>query len=300
MTAREIALALGGQRAQRLADGGYLVPCPVPSHGKGRGDRNPSLRICDGDTQLLVRCFAGCDARDVLGELRRRGLLGDRARRDGSAAALTKKYAPQVRDHADKQHRRAARMWSRRQPIGGTVAEIYLRKTRCITCALPPTLGFLSPWKPEHCPAMIAAFALSDAIEPGVVAPPHGVTAVHLTLLKPDGSGKADVEKPKLIVGSPDGLPIVLALANDLLGLAITEGIEDALTVHQATGLGAWAAGAGGRMPALASTIPCHIECVSVAIDDDEAGNRFGNELVRRIEARGIEARPIHLKRRAG
>jgi hypothetical protein len=48
MTARKIALALSGQRAKRLADGSYVVPCPVASHDKGRGDRNPSLRIGDG------------------------------------------------------------------------------------------------------------------------------------------------------------------------------------------------------------------------------------------------------------
>ena len=59
MTARDVALALAGRRAQRLADGSYLVPCPVPSHGKGRGDRNPSLRIGDGASRLLV-----CDTPD--------------------------------------------------------------------------------------------------------------------------------------------------------------------------------------------------------------------------------------------
>jgi len=48
MTARSIALALGGRRAQRLTDGSFLIPCPVPSHGKGRGDRSPSLRIGGG------------------------------------------------------------------------------------------------------------------------------------------------------------------------------------------------------------------------------------------------------------
>jgi hypothetical protein len=73
---------------------------------------------------------------------------------------------------------------------------------------------------------------------------PRNVEVVHLTLLRSEGSGKAEVERPKLFVGSPTNLPIVLAPPNDLLGLAITEGIEDALTVHQATGLGAWAAGA--------------------------------------------------------
>ena len=42
--------------------------------------------------------------------------------------------------------------------------------------------------------------------------------------------------------------------------LAITEGIEDRLTVHEATGLGAWAAGSASRMPALAYVLPGYIE----------------------------------------
>ena len=75
--AASIARALGGHRN----GDGYLVRCPVSRHGKGRGDRSPSLSIRDGDDCLLVRCFAGCDPRDVLAELRRRGLLDDAQRR---------------------------------------------------------------------------------------------------------------------------------------------------------------------------------------------------------------------------
>ena len=41
---------------------------------------------------------------------------------------------------------------------------------------------------------MIAAFGLCDESEPGVIIAPRDVTAVHLTLLRPDGSGKAEVE----------------------------------------------------------------------------------------------------------
>jgi hypothetical protein len=71
MTAANIARVLGGK-----ANGdGYLCRCPVPSHGKGRGDHSPSLSVRDGNTALLVRCHAGCDSRDVINELRRRGLL---------------------------------------------------------------------------------------------------------------------------------------------------------------------------------------------------------------------------------
>jgi hypothetical protein len=248
--------------------------------------------VSDGERGiLLVHCFAGCDGCDVLDELRRRGLLDDRdAERDGSTAASSqsKKSTPQVCDnYAEQQHHKAAWLWSQRRPIGGTVAETYLRQKRRIACALPPTLAFLPPSKPKHHPAMIAAFALPDEIEPGILAPPRAVTAIQLTLLKPDGSDKANIEKQKLMVGSPGGLPIVLAPVNDLGGLALAEGIEDALSVHQGTGLGTWAAGGTGFMPLLADVIPHYVEAVTIFTHDDKAGRLHAPQLAKNIAAIG-------------
>jgi hypothetical protein len=65
------------------------------------------------------------------------------------------------------------------------------------------------------------------------------------------------------------GSPIVLAPPNDMLGLAICEGVEDALSIHRATGLGAWAAGGATRFPSLANTVPEYIEAVTVVGHDD-------------------------------
>ncbi len=192
---------------------------------------------------------------------------------------------------AEAQHRKAAWLWSQRQPIGGTIAELYLREARGITCALPATLGFLAPHKPEHHSALIAAFAPAEEPEPGILAPPRAIAAVHLTLLKPDGSGKADVEKPKLMVGSPGTAPIVLTPVNDLGGLAIAEGIEDALAVHQATGLGGWAAACAGRLPAMAAIVPPYVESVTVMVDDDPAGRRGAEALARSLVDRVLEVR---------
>jgi putative DNA primase/helicase len=70
-TARSIAQALGGTRS----GDGFLCRCPVPMHGKGRGDRTPALSVSDGDKGLLVHCFAKCNPLDVLASLRARGLL---------------------------------------------------------------------------------------------------------------------------------------------------------------------------------------------------------------------------------
>jgi hypothetical protein len=186
-------------------------------------------------------------------------------------------------------HQKAsAPVWLQRKPIIGSIAELYLR-SRGITCPLPPTLGFLLPQKPEHHPAMIAAFGLCEEPEPGLIVPPHHVEAVHLTLLKPDGSGKADVEPKKIIIGSPGNLPIVIAPANDLLAIDIFEGIEDALTVLQTTGLGAWVAGSAGRMPKLADVIPSYIECVTIYGHADKAGQQGAEQLAQALDQRGIE-----------
>lgn len=68
--AAAIASALGGRRAGK----GWKCHCPVPGHGKGRGDQNPSLSVWVENGRLMVRCHAGCPRRAVVEELRRRGL----------------------------------------------------------------------------------------------------------------------------------------------------------------------------------------------------------------------------------
>ncbi len=193
-------------------------------------------------------------------------------------------------DYEHRQHEKARWLWSQRQPITGTIAETYLRQARGITCPLPPTLAYLSPRKPAEYPAMIAAFGLCDEVEPGVIIAPRDVIAVHLTLLRPDGSGKAEARPNKLMIGSPNGKPIVIAPPNDALGLAITEGIEEALTRHQVLGLGAWAAGSAPHLGKLGDAVPDLIDCVSVFADADQQGQRNSTLLADHLNARGIFA----------
>jgi putative DNA primase/helicase len=69
--AAEIARTLGGRRC-----GGGWWQCRCPAHD----DRSPSLSLRDGDRALIVKCWAGCEPRDVLAELRRLRLTGDDCR----------------------------------------------------------------------------------------------------------------------------------------------------------------------------------------------------------------------------
>ena len=204
-------------------------------------------------------------------------------------------------DYEQRQRAKAAWLWARRQPIRDSIAETYLREARGCSGPLPPTLAFLPPFKPDQHPAMIAAYGLPDEPEPGILGEPEGIQAVHLTLLAPDGSGKAEIEPNKITIASPSGMPIVLAPMNDLMGLAITEGIEDALSVHQATGLGAWAAGSAPYMPKLATAIEqlattreydASPDCVTIFVDDDHDGRRSAYELAAGLAALSAKLSP--------
>jgi putative DNA primase/helicase len=276
-SAATIAKALTGRPVKRSGNGNYLVCCPA------HDDSSPSLSLRDGDRGLIVHCFAGCEARDVYRAISRKGIDVDRD--DMTAGKPAKNFSEDRRRQADK----AGWFWSQRKPVIGSIAEPFVRRVRGYSGVLPPTLGFLPPLKPEHHPALIAAFGPCAEPEPGLIVPPQHVTAVHLTLLQPDGSGKANVEAPKFTIGSPLGKPIVLAPPNDLLGLAITEGIEDALAAQLALGLGAWAAGSASFMPALAETVPSYIDAITIFAHPDKAGSDGAHKLATALRQRNIE-----------
>jgi putative DNA primase/helicase len=51
----------------RKMGSGWLVSCPRPDHGKGQGDRDPSVSVTEGDDgRALVKCQAGCETEAVV------------------------------------------------------------------------------------------------------------------------------------------------------------------------------------------------------------------------------------------
>src|ERR1700733_11392032 len=268
------AAAIGLDVVDRLTGGKlgtYDVACPMcgPYRRAAANQRRKVLRV-----YRIEPGFAGFHCARG-GE---KGAAVDRHGQPPDPAKLAKARAEAAeRDRALKADRlgKARWLWSVRVPIVGTIVEIYLREARGYGAPLPATLDFI-PARRAYPPAMIAAFGMAREAEPGVIAIANNeVRGVHLTRLLPDGSGKAVFDDPdenaKIMIAHSTGWPIVLAPVNDGLGLIIAEGIENALSVHEATGSGAWAAGCASRMPALADVIPGYVECVTVAGDDDEA-----------------------------
>jgi len=200
-------------------------------------------------------------------------------------AEMRRESERKAEEHRKERLGKARWLWRMSRPIEGSIAERYLRN-RAITVPLPATLRFL-PAKGEFPPAMIAAFGLPREPEPGKLEIAESdVAAVQLTRLKPDGSGKADVEPAKMCIGTSPGIPIVLAPPNDALAIAIAEGIENALSAHQLLGVGAMAAAGAKKLEALAASVPAYIETVHILADHDADGLRGAQALAKALSSR--------------
>ena len=175
-------------------------------------------------------------------------------------------------------------LWSQSKPLQGSLGEIYLREQRGLNLqSLPATMRFL-PANGQHKASIITAFGLADGTDPSDLELEDDVTAVHLTKLDETGA-----KLNKIMLGAVSGQPLCLAPLNDACGLAITEGIEDALSVHLATGLGAWAAGSARHLEKLSKVVSSFTQCVSVIADTDPVGRQSAKRLVQDLNELGFE-----------
>jgi hypothetical protein len=89
MDTETIAKALGNAKQ---VNGQWVASCPVPGHGRGNGDKNPSLSITESDGKVLFHCHGGCDQRDVFDAVRARDLLPTTPKRE--EISFTQHQAP--------------------------------------------------------------------------------------------------------------------------------------------------------------------------------------------------------------
>jgi hypothetical protein len=290
-SAEKVAKALDGTP---MGDG-YLCRCPLLSHGRKRGDIHPSLSVADGERCLLVHCHAGCNTRDVIDELRARGLLDNRrpsSRPKFSAPKEMHLIGPK-RDTATY----AKTNWECAKPPFGTPVEIYLCN-RGNSLPIPAAIRFDTVLLGgEKTPVMIAAVHALDG----------RVIAVQQTFLTWAGT-KAPLATPRKNIGPLGSGAVHLAEAAEIMGLA--EGVEDALAAIQLSGIPCWASLGAPRMRRVA--LPSCVHEVHVFADADDVGrraaeetaecqNRFGRTVVLRFPPAGHKDwASIVEKRRAG
>jgi transposase-like protein len=66
---KPVELILERAEGVRRVGSGWMVSCPLPGHGRGFGDRKPSVSVTEGDdSRALVNCQAGCQTEDVVAE----------------------------------------------------------------------------------------------------------------------------------------------------------------------------------------------------------------------------------------
>jgi len=249
--ARDLTLALGG----RWSGATGMARCPT------HDDRTPSLSIRDGEQDVILTCFAGCDRRDIVAELRRRGLF------EGRADKLFRK--PVHREPEHKPDSRALEIWRDGKPSADSIVERYLR-LRGIALPLPPSVRFGAR------PTMIAA----------VQAPAGAVIAVQQTLLTPEAR-RAAIAVPRITTGALGYGAVRLAKAIDVLGLA--EGVESAFSAMQLSGLPCWASLGATRMQRVA--IPSSVRELHIFGDNDDAGRTAAEQTAAANKGRRIVLR---------
>jgi phage/plasmid primase-like uncharacterized protein len=203
------------------------------------------------------------------------GVAGDRPQ-----AFCERRTTETVARHADdasiKNQNLARRIWIEAIAPRGTPAETYLQH-RGVRLPDEPVIRFhpACPHRGGALPAMIAQ--MTDPMN----GRPCGV---HRTFLAPDGSGKAAVDKPKMMLG-PAGVIRLDEPVGEGLGLA--EGIETALSVSQVIGWRpVWAAGSRGGIEAF-PVLPSH--CLTVFADGDGPGIAAARSCAARWAAEGRE-----------
>jgi hypothetical protein len=269
MSAADIAVALGDARREGR---GWRCRCPLHN---GR-----SLTLRDGDAGcVLVTCWAGCDRRDVLAALRRRGLLNARATDYRGHSAKKSQREDAVRTDA-RRSKAALAIWQSARPAGGTLVQNYL-VSRGLHLPAPPTLRFHTSLKHPSggtWPAMVALITRGSDNSP---------LAIHRTFLSRDGSGKAPAHPQKMMLGPCRGGAVRLASADGLL--MVGEGIETCLAAMQATGKPAWAALSTSGLRSL--ELPPEVRDVVVLADGDAAGEAAARAAALRWKSEGRRVR---------
>jgi phage/plasmid primase-like uncharacterized protein len=238
----------------------------------------PSLSLRDGERGVIVRCWAGCDPRDVRATLCRLRLIG------ASAGTVHVALVPARGDGDDIARRieAAERIWtSARDAAAGSPVARYL-VGRGISLLPPPALRYAPSLRRADGasgPAMVARIGdLAGAL-----------IGVHRTWLHRGADGKWR-RRDRAMLGRAAGGAVRLAPAAETL--LIAEGIETALAAMTATAQPAWSALSTSGLIAL--ELPPIVRSVMILADHDVSG--AGERAARAAAARWLaEGRRVRI-----
>jgi putative DNA primase/helicase len=177
----------------------------------------------------------------------------------------------------------ARTMFAEAEALTGTTGASYLTVRGC---ALPPANGDLRFHRGVRHESGYVGPALVGQITDAVTAEPMGIHRTWVTV-----SGKADVRKPKMVLGPKQGGVIRLWPDEAVTtGLAIAEGIETALTIaHDYKPV--WSLIDSGNLAAF--PVLAGIETLVIGADNDPAGLKGAHACADRWAAAGVDVRVL-------
>lgn len=269
---RDIVRNLGGD----LYAGGRRATVPGPGHS--RRDRSLSLRLTGDGSRVLWQSFAS-DLRhpEVMDYL---GIEPDESAK-ASPAERAKERAR--REYEQRRQQQADRdlcqhIWAGVERIEGGPVEAYLWSRGLVADGIsdigyhPAAPRFKEPKDGQPIPTQPAMVALvRDAA--------GRAQALHLTYLKPDGSGKAFGDRSRLMFGAIAGCAVRLGQPSDGV-LAVGEGIETCGAYSTLKGVTAWAALSTSGLQNF--VVPPKIKRLIIAADADKGGMNAARLLAER------------------
>jgi hypothetical protein len=236
--------------------GGYLRrPCPL-------GCGYPVSLWQTESGWPRARCYGGCEEDEVLTAVE---ICGE------DELPIV---ARPTRADDERRRKEAGRIYA--EAGAGSLVPTYLHEARAISL-LPP--GILR--EHLHCPHRLN-IRLPAMVAP-VVDTAGAQTGIHMTYLRPDGSGKADFPNRDLqreCRGIISGGSIRLEAHDPDRDLIVAEGIETTLSAMQIFNLPGWSAVCAGGLRTI--ELPLEIRRVVIAADHDLSGAGQRNALAAR------------------
>jgi len=247
---KDIATRLGLKQVGK----GYVGACPACGYRQG-------FSLDEVNGKLLYYCHAGgCNAqeiREALCSIDSSIFLGR-----SSEAAL---YAKPAKVANEGQEQYVQYLWSTSRNASGSLAETYLIQ-RGYTRPIPPAIRYL-----PFCRHKPSGFAFPAMLSAVTRWPDTQPVAIHRTYLSSDGLDKAPVTPNKMSLGPIEGGSI--QLFSPVQGiLAICEGVETALSIHQSTDLPVWSALSASGYRQLVLPPKEIVDTVWIFSDNDSVG----------------------------
>lgn len=208
------------------------------------------------------------------------GALNDGKQNPRDLSEITS-YEQKKEQDSEPKTKYAKQLWEESSPLQDSIAETYLRDCR----------GLKGPFSNDLRVHPGVGHRQSGSSHPALVSRITGGVglgeSVHVTYLKNDGLGKADVAPNKRFLGAVKGGYILLGQLGE--HIIVAEGIEKGQACQEATGICAISALSATNMPSI--ELPSVVKKVTLCGDKGAAGEDAVKKTAQNLARKGLTVR---------